>query len=86
MLINKKYSSRIAAPFPLPVTNRVLQKGSSGGPYLVNFGNELEEQWIVAGVVSAATNRCRGVNNTVFTIVDKFAPWINSCADHGLCD
>lgn len=64
---------------------RHLHEGSSGGPYLVNTGNDAHERWVVAGLVSShyQESSCRPF--TIFTDVSKFWPWISGCVHKGIC-
>ncbi|XP_066949918.1 modular serine protease-like isoform X2 [Macrobrachium rosenbergii] len=63
-----------------------LQKGASGGPYLVNTGSDVRERWTVSGVVSAAsgTFTCKQPH-TVFMKVSEFWPWIRNCVHNRVC-
>lgn len=61
-------------------SGQFLAEGSSGGPYLVNVGNDVVEQWVVAGLISSSyslTSCARPV--TICTSLAEFWPWISRC-------
>ncbi|KAK7066930.1 hypothetical protein SK128_012062 [Halocaridina rubra] len=63
-----------------------LPKGASGGPFLVNLGNDVKEEWTVEGIVSAASGvyLCKRPF-TIFSRVSDFWPWIRNCVHNAVC-
>ncbi|XP_068216079.1 modular serine protease-like isoform X2 [Palaemon carinicauda] len=64
-----------------------LHEGASGGPYLVNMGNDVMERWTVSGVVSAAASNqftCKQPH-TIFAKISEFWPWIRDCVHLQKC-
>nr|XP_053637593.1 uncharacterized protein LOC128692434 isoform X2 [Cherax quadricarinatus] len=67
------------------VSERFLEEGSSGGPYLVNVGTRAQDQWVVAGLVTFHTQDTCGKPLTIFTSLVNFWPWISQCVHEGKC-
>ncbi|KAK8733506.1 hypothetical protein OTU49_006334 [Cherax quadricarinatus] len=67
------------------VSERFLEEGSSGGPYLVNAGTRAQDQWLVAGLVTFHTQDTCGKPLTIFTSLVNFWPWISQCVHEGKC-
>ncbi|XP_045133266.1 modular serine protease-like isoform X3 [Portunus trituberculatus] len=66
---------------------RYLPEGSSGGPYMVNIGSDIEEHWVVAGIVSASYRQTSCTRPfTIFTSITSYWPWISKCVHEGICD
>lgn len=66
---------------------RHLPEGSSGGPYLVNVGSDVEERWVVGGIVSASSRQTTCVLPfTIFSSVTPYWPWISKCVHEGVCN
>ncbi|CAL4146973.1 unnamed protein product, partial [Meganyctiphanes norvegica] len=59
----------------------VIKQGASGGPYLVNTGNEEQEQQSVVGVASYRVQTSCQDPFTVYTDVTGFSRWIQYCLD-----
>lgn len=68
-------------------SRRFLPPGSSGGPYLVNMGNDAHERWTVAGVVSSSRSEGDFCPHpyTIFTNVRNFWKWVADCIHNGQC-
>ncbi|CAL4177708.1 unnamed protein product, partial [Meganyctiphanes norvegica] len=67
-------------------SDRWLYPGSSGGPFLVNAGNEINELWEVAGIVSSSVNdNICDVPYTIFTDVSTYTHWISNCVNNDRC-
>lgn len=102
-LIRHRYESRCHSPHDLCATTlrigsqqfcakdiesgRHLPQGSSGGPYLVNVGSDVNERWVVAGLLSSNHNESPcDIPLTIFTSVKGYWPWILNCAQSGVCN
>ncbi|XP_045605639.2 modular serine protease [Procambarus clarkii] len=69
-----------------PDNKQFLTEGSSGGPYLVNIGNDVNEKWAVAGIVSSSYSESSCPHDfTIFNHVLDFWPWISRCVHNGEC-
>nr|XP_053641408.1 uncharacterized protein LOC128695043 [Cherax quadricarinatus] len=67
-------------------SNQFLKEGSSGGPYLVNFGNDVEEKWMIAGIVSSSYSEAScPASFTIFNHIIDFWNWISTCVNDGIC-
>ena len=65
--------------------DETLEPGSSGGPYLVNAGDDIKERWTVTGIVSSHKISCNPPR-TIFTKLERFWCWIENCINKHICE